>query len=257
MSAWGAREANTSVVFRAFRWATCATWSATKEQPQHACSGLAALRVRRARRRRGRRSADGGRRTGRAGSPRRSARRTRTPCSTGQPRHPPTLGGQRVTGVGQLLLLDEQLPARQLPTPPATRSGVCSWRTPIARSGRSTRRSLRRPFEICDERHRAMPTSTPPGDDERHQPFLDVVSPRHARASRRTGRVGTGIAAGCRDRQPLEVVRPAAAVILDRVGRKAAVHEAHPRLVAFGMQRDLHASWSRAGSDGPSPPSRT
>src|SRR5439155_7800088 len=33
----------------------------------------------------------------------------------GQPRHPPTLGGQRVTGAGQLLLLHEQLLARSLP----------------------------------------------------------------------------------------------------------------------------------------------
>src|SRR5262245_47103315 len=35
----------------------------------------------------------------------------------GQPRHPPTLGGQRVTGPGQLLLLHEQLLARSLPLP--------------------------------------------------------------------------------------------------------------------------------------------
>jgi hypothetical protein len=33
----------------------------------------------------------------------------------GQPRHPPTLGGQRVTGTGQLLLLHQQLLARGLP----------------------------------------------------------------------------------------------------------------------------------------------
>src|SRR5262249_33627590 len=33
----------------------------------------------------------------------------------GQPRHPPTLAGKRVTGVGQLLLLHEQLLARSLP----------------------------------------------------------------------------------------------------------------------------------------------
>src|SRR5207253_1840415 len=33
----------------------------------------------------------------------------------GQPRHPPTLGGQRVTGAGQLLLLHEQLLARSFP----------------------------------------------------------------------------------------------------------------------------------------------
>src|SRR5207244_8815008 len=33
----------------------------------------------------------------------------------GHPRHPPTLGGQRVTGASQLLLLYEQLLARSLP----------------------------------------------------------------------------------------------------------------------------------------------
>src|SRR5437868_7473876 len=33
----------------------------------------------------------------------------------GQPRHPPTLGRQRVTGAGQLLLLHEQLLARSFP----------------------------------------------------------------------------------------------------------------------------------------------
>src|SRR6476619_3624558 len=32
-----------------------------------------------------------------------------------QPRHPPALGGQRVTGAGQGLLLDEELLARSLP----------------------------------------------------------------------------------------------------------------------------------------------
>jgi hypothetical protein len=39
MSFCGAREANTSVVSRAFRCAGCATWSATIEQPTQACSG--------------------------------------------------------------------------------------------------------------------------------------------------------------------------------------------------------------------------
>jgi hypothetical protein len=39
MSGCGARETNTSVVSRAFRWATGATWSATMEQPMQACSG--------------------------------------------------------------------------------------------------------------------------------------------------------------------------------------------------------------------------
>src|SRR5689334_13792570 len=33
----------------------------------------------------------------------------------GHPRHPPTLGGQRVTGAGESLLLNEQLIARSLP----------------------------------------------------------------------------------------------------------------------------------------------
>jgi hypothetical protein len=37
----GAREANTSVVFRAFRWAGSATWSARNEQPTQARSGEA------------------------------------------------------------------------------------------------------------------------------------------------------------------------------------------------------------------------
>ena len=41
ISAWGARETNASVVSRAFRWAGCATWSATKEQPTQARSGYA------------------------------------------------------------------------------------------------------------------------------------------------------------------------------------------------------------------------
>ena len=33
----------------------------------------------------------------------------------GHPRHPPALGGQRVTGAGQLLLLHEKLSSRSLP----------------------------------------------------------------------------------------------------------------------------------------------
>src|SRR5882762_7881379 len=37
------------------------------------------------------------------------------PLAHSQPRHPPTLGGQRVTGAGQVLLLHEQLLARSLP----------------------------------------------------------------------------------------------------------------------------------------------
>ena len=39
MSDWGAREAKTSVVSRALRWARLPTWSATIEQPTQACSG--------------------------------------------------------------------------------------------------------------------------------------------------------------------------------------------------------------------------
>ena len=39
ISAWGAREMYASVVSRAFRWAGCATWSATIEQPTQARSG--------------------------------------------------------------------------------------------------------------------------------------------------------------------------------------------------------------------------
>ena len=36
MSGCGAGETKASVVSLAFRWATCATWSATSEQPMHA-----------------------------------------------------------------------------------------------------------------------------------------------------------------------------------------------------------------------------
>src|SRR6266576_4668479 len=39
MSDCGARETNTRVVSRAFRWARWATWSATMEQPRQAWSG--------------------------------------------------------------------------------------------------------------------------------------------------------------------------------------------------------------------------
>ena len=39
MSACGAREAYTSVVSRAFKWARWETWSAPREQPMQACSG--------------------------------------------------------------------------------------------------------------------------------------------------------------------------------------------------------------------------
>ena len=39
MSGWPAREAKAKVVSRAFRWATSATWSATREHPGQAWSG--------------------------------------------------------------------------------------------------------------------------------------------------------------------------------------------------------------------------
>ena len=39
ISAWGARDTYANVVFRAFKWAGCATWSAPKEQPTQARRG--------------------------------------------------------------------------------------------------------------------------------------------------------------------------------------------------------------------------
>ena len=42
----------------------------------------------------------------------------------GHPWHPPTLGGQRITSVGQLLLFHEQLLARSLPLLQRNDSGV-------------------------------------------------------------------------------------------------------------------------------------
>ena len=112
MSACGAREANASVVSRAFRWARWATWSATMEQPMQACSGQpvhAGLEE----------GAVDDQLTA-AVEQVEQARLALGPVELvlllhGQPRHPPTLGGQRVTGAGQLLLLHEQLLARGLP----------------------------------------------------------------------------------------------------------------------------------------------
>src|SRR5438874_3830713 len=76
MSAFGARDTNARVVSRAFRWARCATCRPTWSSR---CRHARASRTRRARRRRGKRLTDGGRRTGRAGSPCPWARRIRTP----------------------------------------------------------------------------------------------------------------------------------------------------------------------------------
>ena len=53
----------------------------------------------------------------------------------GQPRHPPTLGGQRVTGAGQLLLLHEQLLARGLPLLADTIGGVFMTSSPCGHHG--------------------------------------------------------------------------------------------------------------------------
>src|SRR5258705_72205 len=49
-------------------------------------------------------------------------------------------------------------------------------------------------------------------------------------------------------REPLEVVRPSIAVVVDRLVWQARVHEANAGLVAFGMQRDLEggrSGWDR------------
>ncbi len=46
----------------------------------------------------------------------------------GHPRHPAALGGQRVAGAGQLLLLDQQLLAGGVPLLRRRRSAACSWR---------------------------------------------------------------------------------------------------------------------------------
>src|SRR5919198_1840174 len=47
------------------------------------------------------------------------------------PRHPPTLGGQRVTGAGQLLLLHEELLARRLPFMRRYDRGRALWEIPF------------------------------------------------------------------------------------------------------------------------------
>ena len=112
MSVCGAREANARVVSRALRWARWATWSATKEQPRHACSGPAVHarfeecpvddqlassfeKVEQARR----------------------ALRSEelVVLLDGHPGHPPTFSGQRVTGAGQGFFLREELLPRRLP----------------------------------------------------------------------------------------------------------------------------------------------
>src|SRR5829696_3462759 len=80
ISACGARETNTRVVSRAFRWATWATWSATMDQarlPLRALELIGLLHL--------------------------------------HPWHPPAFGRQGVASAGQGLFLHEQLPARSLP----------------------------------------------------------------------------------------------------------------------------------------------
>ena len=57
--------------------------------------------------------------------------------------------------------------------------------------------------------------------------------------------IGTGIAASGRDGEAVEVVVPNPAVLVDRVGRQAAVREAHARLLALGMQGDLDRGGAR------------
>src|SRR2546430_10114085 len=81
----------------------------------------------------------------------------------GHPRHPPTLGGQRVTGVGQLLLLHEQLLARSLPLLRRHDRGCIHGGLLFA--GRSS-------FAANEYGARANERGTR-GDDERHQQFLN------------------------------------------------------------------------------------
>src|SRR5437868_14790220 len=59
--------------------------------------------------------------------------------------------------------------------------------------------------------------------------------------------VGSRVAARGAYREPFEIERPTAAVLVDRVVREAGVHETHARLVAFGMKRDLEGG--RPGRD--------
>ena len=113
ISAWGARETNASVVSRAFRWAGCATWSATKEQPPQARSGYAPpdCRVRgHVRRVEGAvddQLAAAVEQVEQAGRAIRAVELVL--LLHGHPRHPAALGGQRVAGPRVLLLLHEQL----------------------------------------------------------------------------------------------------------------------------------------------------
>src|SRR5262245_40131014 len=51
----------------------------------------------------------------------------------GLPRHPPTLGGHRVAGTGQSLLLHEELLARSLPLLRRHDRGRLHWKTPFPR----------------------------------------------------------------------------------------------------------------------------
>src|SRR3981189_908959 len=107
MSACGAREAYTRVVSRAFRWARWPTWSAPREQPMQACSP-------------GREEGAVDDQLTAALEQVEQARFAFRPVELvlllhGQPRHPPTLGGQCVTGAGQGLLLHQHLLARSFP----------------------------------------------------------------------------------------------------------------------------------------------
>ena len=73
----------------------------------------------------------------------------------GQPRHPPALGGQRVAGAGQLLLLHEQLLARGLPLLGDTIGGVF-----MADSSRVVRRFDDQRARRADAEYALAPTMT-------------------------------------------------------------------------------------------------
>src|SRR5439155_7085426 len=127
MSFCDAREANASVVLRTFRCATCATWSATMEQPTHACSGHPFTPVRGTR---GRRSADGGPRTSRAGSlcpwVRRTCNSSSRPATASGDARPPTRHGRGSTPSPSRAAADAQPP-----TPALKRSVVSSFSVPL------------------------------------------------------------------------------------------------------------------------------
>src|SRR5215472_4630946 len=55
----------------------------------------------------------------------------RVPLLHGHPRHPSTLGGQRVSSAGQCLLLHEELLARSLPLPRRHDPGFVLWKIPF------------------------------------------------------------------------------------------------------------------------------